>query len=307
MTAELLGQAQMSDFSKLAINQFTTLHQWSLPQAIEGYARNGVHAIGIVRDKLQEVGVTGAKRLLRAHDMTVTCICVGGLFTDVEEERFRANLNSTRRVIDEAAELNAECVVLVAGGLPEGSRDLPAARARCLEGLAEVLPYAKSCGVTLALEPLHPMICAFRSCLSTLGQANDWIEALGAGPELGIVVDVYHVWWDPDMEREIERAAGRIVSVPCVRLAVGYDRLAAGPGHDGRRCDRYTPHSTVGRGYGVRWISRGRDLFGAELVEARSGRGGCDRQGPLFVGRHLICSSYSQIPFGKGTEEGPLC
>ena len=62
------------------------------------------------------------------------------------------------------------------------------------------------------MEPLHPMICAFRSCLSTLGQANDWIELLGAGPELGMVVDVYHVWWDPDMEKELERAAGRIVS-----------------------------------------------------------------------------------------------
>ena len=202
----------MSDFGRLAINQYTTLHQWSLPQAIEGYARNGVHAIGIVRDKLQEVGVAEAKRLLRAHDMTVTCVCIGGLLTASDPGRFQANLESTRRVIDEAAELDAECVVFVAGGLPEGSRDLPAARARCLEGLAEVLPYAKETGVTLALEPLHPMICAFRSCLSTLGQANDWIEALGAGPELGIAVDVYHVWWDPDMEREIERAAGRIVS-----------------------------------------------------------------------------------------------
>ena len=202
----------MSDFSKLAINQFTTLHQWSLPQAIEGYARAGVHAIGIVRDKLQEVGVSEARRHLRDHDMTVTCYCIGGLLTDSDPGRFQANLNETRRTIDEAAEIGAECIVFVAGGLPEGSRDLPAARARCLEGLAEILPYAKQTDVTLALEPLHPMICAFRSCLSTLGQANDWIEALGAGPELGIVVDVYHVWWDPDVEREIERAAGRIVS-----------------------------------------------------------------------------------------------
>ena len=202
----------MSDFGRLAINQFTTLQQWSLPQAIEGYARNGVHAIGIVRDKLHEVGVAEAKRILRAHDMKVTCLCVGGLLTDSDPVRFRANLDSTRRTIDEAAELEAECVVFVAGGLPTGSRDIVAARARCLEGLVEVLPYAKLAGVTVGLEPLHPMICAFRSCLSTLGQANDWIEALGAGPELGIVVDVYHVWWDPDMEREIERAAGRIVS-----------------------------------------------------------------------------------------------
>ena len=202
----------MSDFSRLAINQFTTLQQWSLQQAIEGYARHGVHAIGIVRDKLHEVGVAEAKRLLNGHDMKVTCLCVGGLLTDSNPVRFRANLESTRRTIDEAAELEADCVVFVAGGLPERSRDLAAARARCLEGLAEVLPYAKLAGVTLGLEPLHPMICAFRSCLSTLGQANDWIEALGAGPELGIVVDVYHVWWDPEMEREIERAAGRIVS-----------------------------------------------------------------------------------------------
>jgi len=202
----------MSDFSRLAINQFTTLHQWSLPQAVEGYARNGVHAIGIVRDKLQEVGVSEARRWLSAHDMTVTCYCIGGLLTDSDNDRFQTNLNETRRAIDEAVEIGAECIVFVAGGLPEGSRDLPAARARCLEGLAAILPYAKQAGVTLALEPLHPMICAFRSCLSTLGQANDWIEALGAGPELGIVVDVYHVWWDPDMEREIERSASRIVS-----------------------------------------------------------------------------------------------
>ena len=202
----------MSDFSKLAINQFTTLHQWSLPQAIEGYARNGVHAIGIVRDKLQEVGVTAARRSLRDHQMTVTCYCTGGLLTDSDPDRFQANLEETRRAIDEAAELEAECIVFVAGGLPEGSKDLAAARARCLEGLAEVLPHAKGAGITLALEALHPMICAFRSCLSTLGQANDWIELLGAGPELGIVVDVYHVWWDPDMEKELERAAGRIVS-----------------------------------------------------------------------------------------------
>ncbi|MDE0142737.1 MAG: sugar phosphate isomerase/epimerase [Caldilineaceae bacterium] len=202
----------MSDYSRLAINQFTTLQQWSLPQAIEGYARHGVHAIGIVRDKLQEVGVGEAGRWLKAHDMTVTCLCICGLLTDSDNDRFQANLNESRRAIDEAAELGAECIVFVAGGLPEGSRDLPAARARCLEGLSTLLPYAKQSGVTLALEPLHPMICSFRSCLSTLGQANDWIDALGAGPELGIVVDVYHVWWDPDMEREIERSAGRIVS-----------------------------------------------------------------------------------------------
>ena len=202
----------MGDFSRLAINQFTTLPQWSLPQAIEGYARHGVHAIGIVRDKLLEIGAAKARRLLRVHDMQATCYCIGGLLTDSDPARFRANLDATRQAIDEAAEVEAECVAFVAGGLPEGSRDLRAARARCLEGLAIILPYARKAQVTVALEPLHPMICAFRSCLSTLRQANDWVEELGGGPELGILVDVYHVWWDPELEQEIERAAGRIVS-----------------------------------------------------------------------------------------------
>ena len=120
----------MSDFSKLAINQFTTLHQWSLPQAIEGYARNGVHAIGIVRDKLQEVGAAEARRLLRAHGMTVSCYCIGGLLTDSDPGRFQANLAETRRAIDEAAELEADCIVFVgrwaAGGI-EGSGRRPRA------------------------------------------------------------------------------------------------------------------------------------------------------------------------------------
>ena len=172
----------MDEYSRLAINQFTTLQQWSLAQAIEGYARHGVHAIGVLRDKLLEIGATEARRQMRAQDMKATCYCIGGLLTDSDPARFRANLEATRQAIDEAAEIEADCMVFVAGGLPEGSKDLPAARSRCLEGLAELLPYAREAGVTVALEPLHPMICAFRSCLSTLGQANDWIDELGAGP-----------------------------------------------------------------------------------------------------------------------------
>ena len=137
----------MDEFSRLAINQFTTLQQWSLPQAIEGYARHGVHAIGVLRDKLLEIGATEARRQLRAHDVRATCYCIGGLLTDSDPALFRANLEATRRAIDEAAEIEADCMVFVAGGLPEGSKDLPAARSRCLEGLAELLPYARKARV----------------------------------------------------------------------------------------------------------------------------------------------------------------
>jgi sugar phosphate isomerase/epimerase len=72
------------------------------------------------------------------------------------------------------------------------------------------LPYARDAGVPLALEPLHPMYAADRACVNTLGNANDLCDELGEG--LSIALDVYHVWWDPDLERQIARAGRRIIT-----------------------------------------------------------------------------------------------
>lgn len=202
----------MDDYRQLSINQWTTIEQWTLREAIEGYVRHGVHGIAIVRDKLLEIGANEAARILQDNNMTVTGYCIGGLLTQLDDAKFQESLDDNRRIIDEAATIGAQCIVVVAGGLEDGSKDLIAARGRCLEGLDRLLPHARNAGITLALEPLHPMTCAFRSCLTTLGQANDWCEALGTGPELGVAVDVYHVWWDPQMEQEIERAKGRIAA-----------------------------------------------------------------------------------------------
>ena len=202
----------MSQFDRLSINQFTTLQQWSLQEAVEGYARHGIHGIAVVRDKLKEVGAPEAARILHAHDMTVTGYCIGGLLTDLDDTKFQASVDDNKRVIDEAAEIKAQCVTFVAGGLTDGSKDIEAARNRCLEGLHILLPYARRAGVVIGLEPLHPMTSAFRSCLTTLRLANDWYEQLGAGPELGIVLDVYHVWWEPNLAEQITRAKDRIVA-----------------------------------------------------------------------------------------------
>ena len=202
----------MPDYSKLSINQYTTRELWSLREAVEGYARHGVHGISVSHEKLAEIGPREAAKLLRDNGMTVTGYCIGGLLTDTEKEPFQKRIEENLRIIDEAAEIDAQCIVLLAGGLPPGAKDLTAARDRALQGISALLPHARSAGVIIALEPLHPMTCALRSCLTTLGQANDWYEQLGAGPELGIVVDVYHCWWDPRLEAEIARAAGRITA-----------------------------------------------------------------------------------------------
>lgn len=191
------------DLARLSINQMTT-NQWTLRESIEGYAREGVRAIGVWRDKLAECGPNQARKILQDHGMTVSGHFRGGFFPAEDAKGFQANLDENRRAIDEAAAIDAECLVLVVGGLPKGSRDIDEARKMVRDGIAEVLPYARSAGVPLAIEPLHPMYAADRSCVNTLAQANDLCDELGEG--VGIALDVYHTWWDPCLEREIKRA-----------------------------------------------------------------------------------------------------
>ena len=121
----------------------------------------------------------------------------------------RRALDDNRKAVEQAAALGAACLVVVAGGVPEGSRDLAGARRQVEEALAALLPEARAARVKLAIEPLHPMTCADRGCVSTLAQANDMCDALGEG--VGVAVDVYHVWWDPALEAEIARAGRRIL------------------------------------------------------------------------------------------------
>ena len=200
----------MGDFSLLAINQVTTRERWSLAEAIQGYARHGIHGIAVWRDKLAEIGVAEAARMLNDNAMAVTGYCVGGQLTEFEQTAFQQRLDDNYRIIDEAATIKTRCVVFLAGGLPTDSKDLEGARARAMEGLAMLLPYAKQAGVTLALEPLHPMVCQLRSCVVSLRQANDWCDQLG--DDLAIAFDTYNLWWEPDLAAEIKRAGKRIAA-----------------------------------------------------------------------------------------------
>jgi sugar phosphate isomerase/epimerase len=198
-----------NDRSLISINS-TTVKAWSLEQLVEGCARAGISAISPWRDIVQACGPERAGRLIRAQGMTVTGLCRGGMFTAADEAGRRAMLDDNRLAIDEAVAIGAQCLILVAGGLPKGSHDLADARRQVRDALAELLPYARQARVPLAIEPLHPMFAADRACVNTLAQANDLCDELGEG--IGVAVDVYHVWWDPELKREIERAAGKILA-----------------------------------------------------------------------------------------------
>ena len=200
----------MPGISQLSINQITTRDQWTLRQAIEGYARHGVRGICIWRDKLAECGIRDAVSLLSDHGMTVTGLCRGGFFPARDEAGRQAAIDDNKRAVDEAAEIGSPCLVLLGGGLPEGSKDIADARKQVRDGIAAILPHAREAGVPLAIEPMHPMTAADRGCVNTMSHANDLCDELGHG--VGVAVDVYHVWWDPNLETEIDRAGERILA-----------------------------------------------------------------------------------------------
>jgi len=202
-----------NDQALLAINS-ATVKAWTLEQLTEGCARSGITAIAPWRDIVQAAGAERAGRMIRAAGLTVSCYCRAGLFPAADEAGRRAALDDNRRAVDEAAAVGARSLVLIAGGLPRGSKDLAGAHAQVEDGIAVLLPYARENGVPLAIEPLHPMYAADRACVNTLAHANNLCDRLGDGSDrdLGVAVDVYHVWWDPDLAAQIARTGKRILT-----------------------------------------------------------------------------------------------
>lgn len=185
-----------------------TAGRHTLPEIVAGCLRTGIPAVGVWRYALEALGAKAAGRLVRDAGLRVSSLCRGGMFpaaTAVERAR---RLDDNRRAIEEAAALGTDLLVLVCGPAPD--RDLHAARAMVAEAIARLLPHAAACGVRLGLEPLHPMFCGDRSVVVTLSQARQVVAPLD--PRwIGVVVDAYHVWWDPDLEAEIAALNGRIV------------------------------------------------------------------------------------------------
>ncbi|GAA4487599.1 sugar phosphate isomerase/epimerase family protein [Microbacterium panaciterrae] len=213
-----LRQAQGPD-PRLSINQ-ATIKYADLATALRITAEAGVQGIGLWREPVNEVGLDVAARMLADSGLRFTTHCRGGFFTLPDGPERRAALDDNRRAIEETAALAAAgadgstaVLVLVAGGLPEGSRDLSGARERVRDAIGALAADAQAAGVTLAIEPLHPMFGSDRCVVSTLGQALD-IAADFAPEVVGVAVDTFHIWWDPQVLDQIARAGreGRIAT-----------------------------------------------------------------------------------------------
>lgn len=191
----------LTDLSQLCVHTITT-KPWPIEQAATEFAASGVKGITVWRDALEGRNVAKTGQLLRDEGLEIVSLCRGGFFPAVDKSKREAAIADNKKAIDEAAELGTTLVVLVCGADPKQS--LEESRKQIHDGIASLLPYAEKAGVRLAIEPLHPMYADTRSAINTLGQANDMAESLHS-PWVGVAVDVYHLWWDPSLKREIKR------------------------------------------------------------------------------------------------------
>ena len=215
----------MRDFSTdhrwLSINTATVRAQWPLDRIVRECHARGIRATSPWRDQVAAVGLDKIAALVRETGMELSGYCRGGMFSAIDAAGLKAALDDNRRAVDEAKTLNAACLVLVVGALPgalagrPAHKDIARSRAEVADGIAATLDYARSVGMPVAIEPLHPMYAADRACVNTLEQALDLCDALDPARTgtLGVAVDLYHVWWDPKLESQIARA--------------GHDRLLA--------------------------------------------------------------------------------
>ena len=260
----------MRDFSTdhrwLSLNTATVRKQGDLLQIINACARHGIRAIDPWRDQVAAVGLDRAARAVREAGLELSGYCRGGMFTSDAARRVEVR-DDNRRAVDEAKALGAPCIVLVVGGLPQYSRagsavskDIVTARGQVEDAIAEMMEYARGAKMPLAIEPLHPAYAADRACVNTTKQALDICDRLDPGRTgaLGVALDVYHIWWDPDVLLQIRRA--------------GNDRLLAF-----HVCDWLVP---------TRDILNDRGMMGDGVIDIKSLRSAVEAEG--FAG-------YSEI------------
>lgn len=271
----------LSDHRWLSLNTATVRKQGDLVAIVEACARHGIRAIDPWRDQVAAVGLKRAARAVRDAGLELSGYCRGGMFPADAARRIEAR-DDNFRALDEAAELGAPCVVLVVGGLPqysrpgsEPSKDIAAARTQVEDAIAELLEYAREADMPLAIEPLHPAYAADRACVNTTKQALDICDRLD--PErlsgmLGVALDVYHIWWDPELMSQIARA--------------GRDRLLAF-----HVCDWLVP---------TKDILNDRGMMGDGVIDIRSVRQAVEAQG--FAGYSEI-EIFSNDWWGRPIDE----
>lgn len=193
----------LTDFSRLCLHTMTT-RPWGIEECIKNYAGADIHGISIWRNVLENKNLKSVKALLDDYEMQVVSLCRGGFFPSVNAAKRQTAIDDNLFAIEQAGALGAPMIVLVCGS--DKDQSLEKSRDQVQEGIMQILPAAQKAGVKLTIEPLHPMYAGDRSAVNTIKQANDMAANINS-PWVGVAVDVYHLWWDPDLKNEIDRCA----------------------------------------------------------------------------------------------------
>lgn len=191
----------VSNLSRLCVHTITT-KPWDITTAVERFAQAGVKGITVWRDTLAGRPIRQAAAMIRGQGLEVVSLCRGGFFPHTTAAGRQEAIADNLLAIEEAVLLGAPMIVLVCGA--DAGQPLEVSRQQIYEGIAAILPHAEAAGIKLAIEPMHPVYADTRSAINTLAQANDMAAAFDS-PWVGVAVDVYHVWWDPSLQQEIER------------------------------------------------------------------------------------------------------
>ena len=196
-----MAAQELAYFSRLCIHTITT-KPWDIETSVKKYAAAGVKGITVWRQWLEGRDLRQTRKMIDNEGLEVVSLCRGGFFPARTTEDRQKAMDENRCAIEEAYKIGAPLIVLVCGAVP--GQPLEDSRKQIQDGISAMLDEARDANVKLAIEPLHPMYADDRSAINTLKQANDLCETLN-DPAVGVAVDVYHLWWDPDLQREIQR------------------------------------------------------------------------------------------------------
>lgn len=260
-----------------SVNTATLGFQAPIRDVIDAVARAGFGGIAPWRREVEGGDVKAIARHIRDAGLSVSGYCRSTYIPATTTAEFDANVSANKRAIADAATLGAACFVMVVGGLPKGSKDIEAARAQVAEASALLVEHGRSLGVRIGLEPLHPVYAADRSCLTLLSEALTICEAIEGkvdDPWLGTVIDVYHLWWDPNLRLDIEWAGKtkRIFGFHVCDWLVPTNDVLNDRGMMGDGVIDVPLIRGLVEIWGLFGASRSRDLLGGELVEKANER-----------------------------------
>jgi len=195
--------SKLTDYTRLCLHTITT-KPWSIEECIDNYSKAGIHALTIWRNVLENKNLKEVQKHIENSGITVVSICRGGFFASVNAQKRQLAIDDNLFTIEQAVAVGAPLIVMVCGADPEQS--LEKSREQIKEGILKILPFAQKAGVKLAIEPLHPMYAGDRSAINTLKQANQIVDEINS-EMAGVAVDVYHLWWDPNLKEEINHCA----------------------------------------------------------------------------------------------------